>query len=90
MLITETQRYPLYRRVGKSQDRSGRVQKTLLLPVFDPPTVQAVASRYTDCAIPAVTVSPNSRLSRGYHAEGCILLFSVDRSPCTVLLAILS
>jgi hypothetical protein len=83
-------RYPLCRRVGEPQDQSGRVQETLLLPGFDPPTVQAVANRYADCATPALTLSPSPRLSRGYHVEGCILLFSVNRSPCTVLLAILS
>ena len=40
--------YPLYRRLGGSQDRSGRVQKISLLPGFDSPVVQPVASRYTD------------------------------------------
>ena len=43
-------RYPLYRRLGWSQGRSGR--KTSSLPGFDPWTVQPVASRYTDWAIP--------------------------------------
>jgi hypothetical protein len=51
-------RYPLYRRVGGSQSRFGRVQKTssTLPPGFDPQTVQPVASRYTDWAIPALCV----------------------------------
>jgi hypothetical protein len=49
-------RYPLYRRLGRPQGRSGRVRK------ISPPRgfVQPVASRYTDCAIPApdfVTIS---------------------------------
>jgi hypothetical protein len=45
--------YPLYRRLGGSQDLAGRVRKISPPPGFDPPTVQAVASRYTDWAIPA-------------------------------------
>ena len=46
-------RYPLYRRLGGPQGRSGRVRKISPPPAFDPRTVQSVASRYTDCAIPA-------------------------------------
>ena len=42
-------RYPLYGRLGGSQDRSGQVSP----PGFDPRTVQPVASRYIDWAIPA-------------------------------------
>ena len=45
--------YPLYRRLGESQGRSGRMRKTSPPPVFDPRTVQPVASRHTDWAIPA-------------------------------------
>jgi len=41
-------RYPLYRRLEGTQDRSGLVRKTLPPPGFYPRTVQAVASRYTD------------------------------------------
>ena len=44
-------RYPLYRRLGGPQGRSGRVGKISSPPGFDPRTVQPVASRYTDCAI---------------------------------------
>jgi len=47
-------RYTLYTRLGGPQGRSGRVQKILPPPGFDPLTVQPVASRYTDCAIPAL------------------------------------
>jgi hypothetical protein len=47
-------RYPLYRRLGGPQGRSGRVRNILLPPGFDPRTVQPVASRYTDWAIPAL------------------------------------
>jgi hypothetical protein len=37
-----------------SQGQSGRVRKISPPPGFDPLTVQPVASRYTDCAIPAL------------------------------------
>jgi len=39
--------YPLYRRLGGLQGRSGQVQKISPPPGFDPRTVQPVASRYT-------------------------------------------
>jgi hypothetical protein len=45
--------YPLYRRLGGPHGRSGRVWKILSIRGFDPRTVQSVASRYTDYAIPA-------------------------------------
>ena len=41
-------RYPLYRRQGGPQGRSGRVWKILPLPGLDPRTVQPAASRCTD------------------------------------------
>ena len=47
--------YPLYRRLGEPQGRSGQVRKISPPPRFDPRTVQPVASRYTDCAISAPT-----------------------------------
>ena len=40
--------YPLYRRLGGSQGRSGQMRKISPPPGFDPRTVQPVASRYTD------------------------------------------
>jgi len=43
-------RYPLYKRLGGPQGRSGQVRKISPPPGFDPRTVQPVASRYTDCA----------------------------------------
>ena len=46
-------RYPLYRRLGGPQGRSVRVRKITPPPGLDPRTVQPVASRYTDWAIPA-------------------------------------
>ena len=41
-------RYPLYRRLGGPQGRSGQVRKILPPPRFDPQTVQPLGSRYTD------------------------------------------
>jgi len=46
-------RYPLYRRQGCPQGLFGRVRKIRPIPGFDSPTVEPVASRCTDCAIPA-------------------------------------
>jgi hypothetical protein len=46
-------RYPLYMRLGGSQGRSGRVRKISPSLGFDPRTVQHVAIRYSDSAIPA-------------------------------------
>ena len=46
-------RYPLYRRLGGLQGRSGRVRKISTPPELDPRTVQPVANHCTDCAIPA-------------------------------------
>ena len=46
-------RYPLCGRLGGPQGRSGQVRKNSPPPGFDPRTVQAVGSHYTDWAIPA-------------------------------------
>ena len=48
-------RYPLYKRLGGPQGRSGRVWKISSPPGFDPRTFQSVASRYIDYAISAPT-----------------------------------
>jgi hypothetical protein len=54
--------YPLYRRQGGPQRWSGRVRKILPPPLgFNPRTIQHVASRYTDCAIPLKVSLPISR-----------------------------
>ena len=45
-------RFPLYRRLGGSHGRSGRVLKISLPPGFDPRILQSVVSRYTDYIIP--------------------------------------
>jgi hypothetical protein len=44
-------RYPLHRRLGGPQGRSGRVQKISPESDFEPRAVQAVARRYTACHI---------------------------------------
>ena len=50
-------RHILYRRLGGSQGQSGRVRKISAPPGFDPRTVQPVASRNTDCAVPVSTTA---------------------------------
>jgi hypothetical protein len=60
-------RYPLYRRLGGPQGRSGWVRKISPPPAFDPRTVQPVASRYTDWAIPAhATVRVQAKIILDY------------------------
>jgi len=46
-------RYPLYRRLDGPQVLSGWVRKISPPPGLDPWTIQPIASRNTDCAIPA-------------------------------------
>ena len=48
--------YPLYRRLGGLQGKSGQVQKILPLPGFDPRTIQPIVSCFTDYAILAHNV----------------------------------
>ena len=48
-LTSGKSRYPLYRRLGGPQGRSGRAEN-LAVPGFDPLIVQPVVSRYTDWA----------------------------------------
>ena len=50
-------RHPLYRRLGEPQVRSERLRKISSPAEFDPRTVQPVAIRYTDWAIPGPTVT---------------------------------
>ena len=54
-LLSEKTRYPLYRRLGGPRPGLDGCGKFRLTPGFDPRTVQPVAGRYTDCAIPANT-----------------------------------
>jgi hypothetical protein len=46
-------RYPLNRRLGGPQGRSGQVRKISHSPGLDLRTVQPVASHYIDWAVPA-------------------------------------
>ena len=48
----ERELYTLHTRLGVPQGRSERVRKISPQPVFDPRTVQPVASCYADCAMP--------------------------------------
>ena len=52
-LPTGKTRYPLYRRLSGPQDRSGQVRKISPPPRIRSRTVQLVASRYPDWAMPA-------------------------------------
>jgi len=45
-------RYPLYRRLGRTQGLSERMRKISPIPRLDPRTVQHVASRHTDRTVP--------------------------------------
>ena len=49
--------YPLYRRLGGPQNRSGQLQKISPPPGFDPWAFRPVASRCTDYTIPAHSVT---------------------------------
>jgi len=66
---------PLYKMLGGPQGRSERMRKISPTPVFDPRTVQPVASRYTDYAVPAhilsLLICRNSVLERVYRAGWC-------------------
>jgi hypothetical protein len=59
-------RYPLCRRLGGAQGRSGRVRKISPPPGFDPRTVHPVASRNTDWAI-AGRQPPQTFLKKNIH-----------------------
>jgi hypothetical protein len=82
-------RYPLYRRLGGPQDRSGRVWKISPPSGFDPRTVQPVTSRYTDYAIPAQLYSYTPSLISALdgvggqrHASG---RFTPGKDPIPIL-----
>ena len=53
-------RYPLYRRLSGPQEQHGRVRQISFSSEFDLRTVQPVASRYTDYAIPAHSSMPHT------------------------------
>ena len=94
-------RYPLYRRLGGPQGRSGQVRKISSPPGFDSRIVQPVASYYTDYANRrTLALEPPVYLvyEEGYEFEAHdwqwtktdILIapqffFSPDFSPCNYL-----
>ena len=67
--------YPLYRRLDGPQGRSGQVRKISPPPGFYPRTVQPVARRYTDYAIPARDIQDQNLnfYRRAEHPESCKL-----------------
>ena len=78
--------HPLYRKLDGPQERSGRVSKTLPTPGFDPRTVQLVASRYTDWAIPL----HNSVVSRDIKCVSCVYRAPFRYIPhCEELMSVL-
>ena len=78
-------RYPLFGRLGGPQARSGWVRKISPPPGFDPRSDQPVASRYTDWAIPAPTITKGIRNSPTIYknkiekSTGCIFHFPVQK-----------
>jgi hypothetical protein len=82
-------RYPLYRRLGGPQGRSGRLRKISPPPGFDPPTVQPVASRYTDYAIPGHIYS-TFQGSRARATFGSSILVAKYLSTSTKIYSVLS
>jgi hypothetical protein len=70
--------YQLHSRLGGSQCRSGEVRKISSPPGFDAGTAQPVASRYTDCAIPAYTQFRNPLLSVRNSVQNILMLFHIN------------
>jgi hypothetical protein len=54
--------YPLYRRLGGPQSRSGQVREISPQPEFDPQTVQPIASHYANWAIPVYKLCSGQRI----------------------------
>ena len=79
----ETQ-FPLYRGLGGTLGRSGRVRKILPLQVIDPRTVRLLADLYTDCAIPAHLFNDELcyEITFGTNSESYSKSF-LTGTPCT-------
>jgi hypothetical protein len=71
-------RYPLYRRLGGPQGRSGQVRKISPPPWFDLRTIKPVASRYTDYITWPVYTWVNSE----NHEQQYVFL--MNRVNCTI------
>jgi hypothetical protein len=69
--------YPLYRRLGGPQGRSGQVRKISLTKGFDPRTVQPLASRYTVYAIRPTVITVLIHYGSSKYTR-MILLFKVS------------
>jgi hypothetical protein len=67
--------------MGGPQDRSGQVRKISLPPGFDPRTVQAVASRYTDYA-----TRPTNIAYARYYFRNTEHMFQTNHSPCKTIM----
>ena len=72
-------RYPLYRRLGGPQGRSGRLRKISSLPGFDRRTVRPVASRYIECDLSSV--SDNMEVKRSLYRPGKALGLQEFQAP---------
>ena len=88
-------RYPLYRRLGGPQGRSGQVRKMSPPPGFDPRTVQPVASRYTNwviaahCSLATVNKMYTVSVTDAYHWADLLTISDYERSlsPCHITTA---
>ena len=80
--------YPLYRRLGRPQGRSERVRKISPPPGFDPRTLQPVARRYTDYAIPAHIYNYIPETNHVFTVAVLWLQFVVHIVFCTVTLVL--
>jgi hypothetical protein len=65
--------YPLHRRLVGHQGRSGRVRKISPPQAFHSRTIQCIASRYTDYAIPAHACSGITYRNLWVHCKGDFL-----------------
>ena len=97
-------RYPLYRRLGGPQGRSGRVRKISPPPGFDRRTVNPAASRCTDWATPAhileVPSCKNKSVMRvdnneeemweEYGVKACLIWISAESLTAGLFLDVLS
>jgi hypothetical protein len=70
--IRKETRYQLYRSLGGSQGRSGRMRKISPPLGFDPRTVQPVASRYTDYATASIRKTNKSTICTPKHMENIV------------------
>ena len=82
-LPTGKTRYPLYRRLGGPQGRSGEVRKISPPPGFDPRTVRPVSSRYTDYATRPTYSHSSQNKNKGYSHKVHNNVFKIDKTQHT-------